>query len=49
MRMDVHLPKQQRMVFDPTSDEEALLAQVTATSSTLMAWFDLNVVDILPR
>jgi hypothetical protein len=37
------------MVFDPTSDEEALLAQVTETSSTLMAWFDLNVEDDFSR
>jgi hypothetical protein len=45
MRLDVHLPKQQRMVFDPTAEEDELLAQVTATKSTLLGWFDLNAAD----
>jgi hypothetical protein len=49
MRLDVHLPMQQRMVFDPTDDENALLAQVTATKSTLLAWFELNAVDAFAR
>ena len=49
MRLDVHLPQQQRMVFDPTDDETALLAQVTETKSTLLAWFDLNAEDAYAR
>ena len=49
VRLDVHLPKQQRMVFDPTDDETALLAQVTETKSTLLAWFDLNADDAYAR
>jgi hypothetical protein len=48
-RLDIHLPHQQRLVFDPTADEQELLAQVTSASSTLMAWFDLNSVDINAR
>jgi hypothetical protein len=49
MRLDVHLPHQQTMVFDPTADEEVLLAQVHATVSSLMGWFTLNAVDAFAR
>lgn len=49
MRLDVHLPRQQTMVFDPTADEEALLAQVLSTVSTLMGWFELNATDMDAR
>ena len=49
MRLDVHLPRQQTMVFDPTVDEDELLAQVATTVSTLMAWFELNANDIAAR
>ena len=49
VRLDIHLPKQQRMVFDPTADEETILGQLTATVSTLMAWFTLNADDAFAR
>ena len=45
MRLDIHLPHQQRMVFDPTADEDALLEQLTTTTSTLMGWFSVNADD----
>ncbi len=46
MRLDVHLPRQHTMVFDPTADENDLLAQAVATVSTLMGWFELNKTDM---
>ena len=49
VRLDVHLPQQQRMVFDPTADEDDLLEQLTTTTSTLMAWFTLNADDAFAR
>ena len=49
VRLDIHLPHQQRMVFDPTADEEALLEQLTTTTSTLMGWFSLNAEDVNAR
>ena len=45
MRLDIHLPHQQRMVFDPTADEAALLEQLMTTTSTLMGWFTVNADD----
>jgi hypothetical protein len=48
-RLDIHLPHQQRLVFDPTAEEQVLLAQVASASSTLMAWFDLNAADVNAR
>jgi hypothetical protein len=49
VRLDIHLPRQQRMVFDPTADEIDLLEQLTATTSTLMGWFSLNADDVNAR
>jgi hypothetical protein len=49
VRLDIHLPRQQRMVFDPTADEDTLLDQITSTTSTLMGWFSLNVDDAHAR
>ena len=48
-RLDIHLPRQQRMVFDPTADEESLLLQLHSTTSTLLGWFALNVDDPFAR
>lgn len=45
MRLDIHLPRQHTMVFDPTADEDTLLNQTATTVSTLMGWFELNAVD----
>jgi len=49
VRLDIHLPRQQRMVFDPTADESALLEQLTTTTSTLMGWFSLNADNVNAR
>ncbi len=49
MRLDVHLPRQQTIVFDPTLDEDTLLAQLEKTVSTLMGWFHLNAIDAFAR
>jgi hypothetical protein len=49
VRLDVHLPRQQRMVFDPTADEQELLEQLESTTSTLMGWLSLNVDDAFAR
>ena len=48
-RLDIHLPHQQQMIFDPTQDEDTLLQQLTTTTSTLMGWFALNAVDEFAR
>jgi hypothetical protein len=49
VRLDIHLPKQQRMIFDPSADENIILEQLTATVSSLMAWFSLNADDAFAR
>ena len=49
LRLDIHLPHEQRMVFDPTADEETLLEQLRTTTSTLMGWFALNACDPFAR
>ena len=49
VRLDVHLPRQQTVVFDPTVDEDMLLAQLEVAVSTLMGWFHLNAVDDFAR
>jgi hypothetical protein len=49
VRLDIHLPHQQRMIFDPTADEAELLEQLTTTTSTLLGWFMLNREDAFAR
>ena len=49
MRLDIHLPRQHAIVFDPTVDEETLLQQVHSSASTLTAWFELNATDETAR
>ncbi len=49
MRLDIHLPRQHAIVFDPTADEETLLQQLQTSSSTLTAWFELNANDVSAR
>jgi hypothetical protein len=48
-RLAVHLPRQHMMVFDPTADEESIMSQAIATTSTLTAWFELNACDAYAR
>jgi hypothetical protein len=49
MRLEIHLPRQQNVVFNPTVDEQTLIAQLHSTVSTLMAWFQLNIQDAFAR
>ena len=49
VRLDVHLPQQQNVIFDPTADEQTLIAQLHSTVSSLMAWFQLNTGDMFAR
>jgi hypothetical protein len=49
VRLHVHLPHQQNVVFDPTVDEQTLITQLYSTTSTLMAWFELNTYDLFAR
>jgi hypothetical protein len=44
-RLDVHLPRQHAVVFDPTADEQSLLEHVFSLESTLTGWFQLNAQD----
>ena len=49
IRLDIHMPHMQNMVFDPTSDEQDLLQQMSSTTSMLMGWFELNREDPIAR
>jgi hypothetical protein len=44
-RLDVHLPSQQQVLFDPTSDPRDILDAAVRQSSTLIEWFALNARD----
>jgi hypothetical protein len=44
-RLDVHLPYDQQMIFDPTHDPLDILEAAERSSSTLLEWFALNVRD----
>ena len=45
MRLDVHLPEHQNVVFDPTSDVRDIFEAAERASSTLLEWFELNKRD----
>ncbi len=49
IRLDVHLPYQQQMIFDPTADARDILEAAEHSSSTLLEWFALNCRDPLAR
>jgi hypothetical protein len=44
-RLDVHLPNQQQILFDPTSDPRDIMDAAIRQSSTLIEWFRLNERD----
>jgi hypothetical protein len=44
-RLDIHLPQNHNMVFDPTADDEELFLQTHQATSTLLAFFALNSQD----
>lgn len=45
VRLDVHLPEHQAVVFDPTQDVRDIFEAAERTSSTLLEWFALNQRD----
>lgn len=48
-RLDVHLPDQQQVVYDPTSDPRDIFDAAERSSSTLLEWFALNGRDVSAR
>ena len=49
IRLDIHLPDHQQVIFDPTADAEDIYEAATASSSTLLEWFELNKRDHFAR
>jgi hypothetical protein len=45
VRLDVHLPEHQAVVFDPTQDVRDIFEAAERSSSTLLEWFALNKRD----
>ncbi len=45
MRLDVHLPEHQTVVYDPTQDVRDIFEAAERSSSTLLEWFALNKRD----
>lgn len=45
VRLDVHLPDHQTVVFDPTQDVRDIFEAAERSSSTLLEWFALNRRD----
>jgi hypothetical protein len=45
VRLDVHLPEQQVVVFDPTQDVRDIFDAAERSSSSLLEWFALNRRD----
>jgi hypothetical protein len=49
MRLDVHLPECQQVLFDPTSDVRDIFDAAENSTSTLLEWFELNKRDATAR
>ena len=49
MRLHVHLPNEQTVIFDPTADEEDIQDACDTSTSTLLEWFELNRRDPAAR
>ncbi len=47
MRLHIHLPGQQSVIFDPTADD--VQETSNASTSTLLQWFQLNQRDVSAR
>ena len=45
VRLDVHLPQYQNVVFDPTLDVRDIFEAAERSSSSLLEWFALNIRD----
>jgi hypothetical protein len=44
-RLQLHLPNEHSIVFDPTADDDDLTSSIVTSTSTLLEWFALNVRD----
>lgn len=49
MRLHIHLPNEQCVVFDPTADSEDIHHACESSTSTLLQWFELNKQDPAAR
>jgi hypothetical protein len=49
IRLDVHLPDQQAVIFDPTAGAADIFDMADRSSSTLLEWFELNRRDVSAR
>ena len=49
MRLDIHLPNQQQVIFDPTADRRDILEMAERSTSSLLEWFALNTRDPAAR
>jgi hypothetical protein len=49
LRLDVHLPEHQQVIFDPSSDPRDIFEAAERSSSTLLEWFALNIRDVSAR
>jgi hypothetical protein len=49
MRLDIHLPGHQQVIFDPTDDVDHIIDEASSATSTLLEWFELNKRDVFAR
>jgi hypothetical protein len=49
MRLHIHLPNEQTVIFDPTADEADIVNANASATSTLLQWFALNNRDVSAR
>jgi hypothetical protein len=49
MRLDIHVPRQHRVTFDPAAAPQDLAVSLSQQSSTLLQWFSLNSRDAAAR
>jgi PIF1-like helicase len=48
-RLDIHLPRQHSVVFNPCDDEDVISSQLLDSTSKLLSWFTLNQQDVSAR
>ena len=49
VRLDIHVPRQHRVTFDPAAAPQDLAVSLSHQSSTLLQWFSLNSRDAAAR
>jgi hypothetical protein len=49
MRLDVHLPRQHRVVFDAAAAHQDAAGAIAGQTTTLLQWFELNTQDASAR